>query len=329
MRRRRYLAAGIAGHLFIAASGAQAATAYTSAWFLGDSLSDPGNLYEATGGTNPPSPPYFEGRRSNGPVWAEHVAADFEAEGLATGNFAFAGANAVTNDDGPFQNPDLPSQLASFGEQGPAGLGKRPVGMLWFGANDVIGSVNPTATPESVAAAATAAATAVADGIGTLRDLGVKDVVVLNLPSLDKVPLFALGPAPIATLAGLGSAAFNETLDQLIGGMKGKRRITRLDMAATFDDLIANPENYGVANATVPCIIPNVSVCAPELADLLAFYDPLHPNRVIHGGIAGIVGDNVAPVPLPAPLLLLLAGLAAIGLTRRRSGGYSERFARA
>ena len=97
--------------------------------------------------------------------------------------------------------------------------------MLWFGANDVIGAIvaTPTATPESVAAAAVGAATAVADGIGTLRGLGVQDVVVLNLPSLDSVPLFTSAPAGAAALAGLGS-------DRL---QRHPRRADRRDGAAS------------------------------------------------------------------------------------------------
>ena len=319
----------LAGAASLVAVAAEAATVqrYTSAYFFGDSLSDPGNIFALSGGTNPPSPPYFEGRRSNGPVWAEHVAAGFTGQGLAARNFALAFANAVPNDDVaeglPFQIDDLPGQLASFGAIDPAERGARPVAMLWFGANDLIDAINPAATGDSVAATAVDAATAVADGIGALRDLGVKDVVVLNLPSLDKVPAFALGSPGAAALAGLGSDLFNATLDELIDGMKGKRRITRVDIAATFDDLIAHPENYGVANATIPCIIPNVSICAPGLADLLAFYDPVHPNRVIHGEIAGLVGAVAAPVPLPAPLGLLLAGFA--GLAGLRAGARRRR----
>jgi hypothetical protein len=42
---------------------------------FGDSLSDTGNAFEATGRREPPSPPYFAGRFSNGPVWVEDFAA--------------------------------------------------------------------------------------------------------------------------------------------------------------------------------------------------------------------------------------------------------------
>lgn len=312
----RALAAATA---LLVATSANAATVtrYTGALVFGDSLSDPGNLYAATGGASPPSPPYFAGRRSNGPVWAEYVTASFAAQGLAAANYAFAGATAVRNDDVaaglPFQIPDLPDQLAAFGGR-PPDLGDRPVGLLWFGANDVINAIGATPTPQAVGAAAAGAAAAVVDGIRTLRQEGVRDVVVMNLPSLEKVPAFTLGAPAAAPLAALGTDVFNQTLDTLIGDMKAKRRITRIDIEATFDDLIANPEKYGVKDAATPCIIPGVSVCSGTQADERAFFDLLHPNRIVQAGIADIVGAKAAPVPLPAPALLLLAALASLGV---------------
>jgi len=102
--------------------------------------------------------------------------------------------------------------------------------------------------------------------------------------------------------------------------MERRKRITEIDIDAVFADLIADPQKYGVENATIPCIIPDRSICSPEQALKLAFFDPLHPNSVIHGEIAGIVGARVAA-------LLLLSGLAALGLAARRRG--QGRFARA
>ena len=43
----------------------QAATIFSELVVFGDSLSDTGNLYAASGGF-PPSPPYFDGNFSNG-----------------------------------------------------------------------------------------------------------------------------------------------------------------------------------------------------------------------------------------------------------------------
>jgi phospholipase/lecithinase/hemolysin len=36
---------------------------------FGDSESDAGNVFELSGDTYPASPPYWQGRFSNGPVW--------------------------------------------------------------------------------------------------------------------------------------------------------------------------------------------------------------------------------------------------------------------
>ena len=97
---------------------------------------------------------------------------------------------------------------------------------VWAGANDIVGAIvaTPAPTPESVAAAAVGAATAVAESIAALRREGVRNVVVLNLPSLDTVPLFTSAPAGAAALAGLGSDLFNDTLAGLIDGMERKKR---------------------------------------------------------------------------------------------------------
>ncbi len=58
---------------------------------FGDSLSDNGNYFALTGGQYPPSPPYYQGRFSNGPVWPE-VTADLADVPLK--DFAYGGATA-------------------------------------------------------------------------------------------------------------------------------------------------------------------------------------------------------------------------------------------
>ena len=87
-------AVSIVGALFLSLASAQA-SAYSQLYVFGDSLSDTGNLFAATGGTNP-IPPYFNGRFSNGPVWVETLAASLglpvNPSLLGGTNYAFAGA---------------------------------------------------------------------------------------------------------------------------------------------------------------------------------------------------------------------------------------------
>ena len=47
---------------------------YSSLRVTGDSLSDVGNAFLASGGTIPDPGRYYNGRASNGPVWVEYLA---------------------------------------------------------------------------------------------------------------------------------------------------------------------------------------------------------------------------------------------------------------
>lgn len=64
---------------------------------FGDSLSERGNFFLASGGAFPPTPPYHEGRFSNGPAWIEYFACALGEEVplpivLGGTNFVFNGA---------------------------------------------------------------------------------------------------------------------------------------------------------------------------------------------------------------------------------------------
>jgi phospholipase/lecithinase/hemolysin len=63
---------------------AGAAPHYDAIYVFGDSYCDVGNIYIATAHAIPLSPPYYQGRFSNGPIWVEHVAG---AMGLPLGEF--------------------------------------------------------------------------------------------------------------------------------------------------------------------------------------------------------------------------------------------------
>ena len=304
--------------------GAEAATVagHTGLVIFGDSLSDTGNLFAATGGAVPAAP-YVNGRFSNGPIWADDVAAGFAAAGLFAKSFAFGSADAVTNGDAI---PDLAAQLGLFDAAVPkALLGDKPLAALWFGANDLFDALDAfdTIGHDGVVAAGVAAAAAVAGGIASLVSGGISDVVVFNLPDLGAIPAYALFDPARAGEATAGSAAFNAALDGQIATLRaGGANVTEVDIFSLFNDLLADPAKFGVVNATVPCLIPGVSVCDLATAGSLAFFDPVHPSDTIHAVVADRFGAALAPaaVPLPAAAPLLLAALAAaaaLGLRRK------------
>jgi outer membrane lipase/esterase len=289
---------------------------YTSFLAFGDSLTDPGNLFAATGGTFPPVPPY-SGRFSNGPVWAEHVADRFTAAGGLAANFAFGGANAVP--DGLDPVPDLPTQLGlAAATIPPVALGVKPLVSLWFGANDIFNELDKAApTLPGVVAVAEAAANAVGMGAAAVAAAGIKDIVLFNLPDLGKIPRFALSDPVDADKATAAAEAFNARLALNVLGLRASGvNVIEIDVKSLFDDLIADPAQFGLTNATTPCFIPGVSLCSPQQAQDWAFFDQSHPNDRVHSIIARTV--IVAAIPLPASALLLGAGLAGLALLRGR-----------
>ncbi|TNC69147.1 SGNH/GDSL hydrolase family protein [Rubellimicrobium roseum] len=301
--------------------GADAGT-FTSFWTFGDSLSDPGNIFAATGGQVPVSPPYA-GRFSDGPVWAEYIAQDFAAKGLATGNFAYGLARAVTNDDGaeglPFQIPDLDQQIALFDAASAGRLGDRPVAAIWIGANDLFAAIG-TGSAQAVIATATQAAQAVLGGVAQLAARGVDDVVLLNMAPLELTPAFNVFQTAAAPLAQLGAQTFNAVL-----AAGAESDVAIVDIDAALRDLIANPAAYGLTDPVLPCFAtvspgqPMEPICTPEQLAGKAFIDTVHPTAKVHAAVADLAREEIAPVPLPPALAMTgTALLALLALGRRR-----------
>lgn len=69
---------------------------YHTIVFFGDSLSDNGNLYWYDWGFLPKSPPYYEGRFTNGYVWSEQVGKYYYDKNYTKSvNYAFGGETAL------------------------------------------------------------------------------------------------------------------------------------------------------------------------------------------------------------------------------------------
>ncbi|MDZ4862057.1 MAG: SGNH/GDSL hydrolase family protein, partial [Gemmatimonadota bacterium] len=133
-------ALSLVGALVIALVSAQA-SAYSALYVFGDSLSDTGNVFAATGGTNPP-PPYFNGRFSNGPVWVETLSTNLGLGAvnpslLGGKNFAWGGATTGGTPPPAIPGTSLTQQVAGYlvGVGGVADASGLYV--VWGGGNDV------------------------------------------------------------------------------------------------------------------------------------------------------------------------------------------------
>ena len=315
------LAAAATVALAVPAGAAPLSTTYSSLYVLGDSLSDDGNLFAATGGETPTSPPYFEGRFSDGPVFTDYLAQGF----AETENFAFGGAQAVTDGD---DIPDLPTQLGLLSAVDPAGFGDNSLATLLFGANDIFGALSEDA--EEVLAAE-AAADAVIEGAAAILGLGIDEVAVFTLPRLDTTPLYSLYQPELADEARLAEQAFNARLDAGLAQLDADGlAVTRVDTQAFFDVLLTDPESIGITETTLPCLFPSAEVAGafgqPQACDLAtqapvrAFFDAVHPNGTAHEAFADYVEEQLAPapIPLPASAWVLLAGIGGLAAARRR-----------
>ena len=253
---------------------------------LGDSLSDTGRFYEATGGTQPP-PPYAPGRFSNGPVWNEHLAEMLDRELNPDLQYAFGGS--LTNDlnynsiPPNFILPGFEQQVDEVIADGRRGkVDGKALYTIWVGANDFFawlasGSQNPTSMIED-------GVTNTASGIVELADAGARYFVVFNLPDLGKTPAAtALGPQASGLLTAL-CATYNGLLaDQLdLLELDPRLRIVQVDAFTLINDMVANPADYGFTNVTSPALY-GLPAADP---DTYLFWDAVHPTSAAHEYVA-------------------------------------------
>jgi phospholipase/lecithinase/hemolysin len=212
---------------------------------FGDSQSDTGNVFAATGGAIPP-PPYFNGRFSNGPLWVDVVASQL---GLAPvlpslvggSNYAFASAETGDGLSSPWSVPNLGMQVEMYLD------GNEPDGTELFvvlgGTNDFI---NAGQTDPSIPAAN------IAEYISTLADAGAITFLVPNLAPLGIGPL-TVG-TPLEAYLNYLAVQFNALLDLELDIIEATRnvRILRLDVFGSVSEVVANPGSFGLVNVTEP-----------------------------------------------------------------------------
>lgn len=278
----------------------------------GDSLSDNGNLYAASGFTYPPAP-YFNGRRSNGPVAVETMA---NALGVPLIDQAWLGAttgignygdNGSTTTIGTLGFPGVSAVFANtFGTVagslpgGPASA----VFVVWAGANDFLAPSPLDTTPAQIIARAVSNIDAI---VLALQGAGAGRILVPGLPDLGLTPYVqALGP-----LSAAGATAFTNAFNTALQASLPSG-VLFFDTATVLRSMVANPAAYGFMDVSAPCF-NGVNVCANP--DAYLFWDDFHPSTAAHA----VLGQQFAnAVPEPATVALVIAGLAAIGIAARK-----------
>ena len=272
---------------------------------FGDSLSDTGNTLLSSGGAIPTSPPYFQGRFTNGPVWVEALADDLNipdpTPGVAGGtNFAFGSARSG---DGisPVGTPNIGTQIDTF-----LGLGGTLDGdelvVVWGGANnffDLFFSEDSPEIPEII----TDVITDISTHVQTLAGAGGKYFLVPNVVPLGSTPaLQGLVPPEVAAQLNGAIDQLNAGLEAQMAGLEGALagqgvEIVTFDVNGLVDDVVADPGSFGFANATLPVLPGGGFGSEPVVDDALIddpddflFWDLVHPTAKAHQ----IIGEHAA-----------------------------------
>ncbi len=308
-RARKIALASVSTLLLLGASASHAA--FSQMVSFGDSLSDVGNVFLATGGTNPVAP-YVGGQFSNGDTWNEYLATSL---GIAaptpsltggTGN-AFGGARTTVDGSSPSVQTQVNGYLAGTG----GAADPNAIYTLWAGGNDV-----NYAVATSDFSAVPIAANGVAAIAQQLINAGAQSILVVNLPNIGITPLGQDSGNPAG--ATFLSNSFNSTLATALAGVTGGN-IEVLDAFAITTNVVANPAAFGLTNVTDRCF-DGITVCANP--DEYLFWDDLHPTTYSHALVAAEalpLANNLMAAAIPVPAAAWLFGTAMIGLAGARA----------
>lgn len=303
----------IASAFLLISGSTQGANIFTGFHSFGDSLTDSGNVFTATGGAFG----YPGGRFSNGPTWAEQLAIDYlgfasHAPTILGGtNHAWGGARSadvVPPLDLLAVPPSINRQIAIVGSEGVTFTATDLVS-IWGGPNDFLDSA---ASGLGLADPATSA-TNIGTAIDAVLALGAEHVLVPNLPNLGDTPRFS--GSLLEGAASVWTDDFNTSLALEIDARRGPGvTLYEVDIYALNEDLQMNPAQFGITNLSDPVFPANTLDPATS-----AYWDDVHPTEVVHG-IFALEAATVLGIPEPSSLLLVLfAPVFLLGRRRQAS----------
>lgn len=235
-----------------------------------------------------PTPPYFNGRHSNGPIWIDYTSHLLE---IPFKDFAVAGAE--TGLGNTFETPlgGLFQQLLRFNSTSTF-IPKDTLVIVDGGGNDYLNLLNfpSELTPAGLIATTEQAISNLEVVFTDLLLLGAKKTVMWNLGNMGKLPEFtdpALGLTALIPFYEAASQAFNMGLLELIQQVNkvapDHQQIYYFDASAVFDEIEAELTAQGVnISEHTLTVLPNgtVIVTGPQPEDL-AFYDQVHPTTLV------------------------------------------------
>jgi 3-phytase len=308
---------------------------------FGDSLTDIGNVFTSQlqmGNPGlPPSPPYDNGRFSNGTIWVERLASGLGLPPLTPSllggtNHAWGGANT-----GPGTSvsgiPNIGEQINLFLISGNVPAANQ-LFVVWGGANDIINAVT---VPDPAVIARN-----IADHIATIVNAAptgtALNFLVPNLPPLGNTPRALwqgqnVDPNIPATLNAL-STAFNTFLPDALEDVEESLNgvIYQPDTFSLNQAILMDPAAFGFTNVTDTARLGSNLLGGPpdffspgtdvvSNPDEYLFFDDIHPTRALHEifGEEALALVGASAVPEPSTMLLIATGfIGLIGLGRKK-----------
>jgi len=301
-------------------SSSSALAAYSQIVFFGDSLSDTGNLYAMTG--IPASPPYANGRFSNGPLWTEDFAAALghpgDAVATSAGGKNFALAGAMMTDTSQY---GIPAQLAGyFGATGNL-ADPNALYVILGGANDIKYFLSNGMNASMASPYVIAAADAVVGMAQQLYLAGARNILVGDLPDLGLTPL-----ANAYGIAGDATASTSDFNGELLLRLAQAEAVDAgldvdiLDLFGLLNKVESSPAAFGFTNVSAPCYdgtLGNNDGTECLNPEQYLFWDAFHPSAAAHVFMADAA---LSAVPEPGVLVLVIVAIAGLAGSRLRRG---------
>lgn len=270
---------------------------------FGDSLSDMGNgnadlIVSAVFS----SPPYWNGRFSNGPVWIEHISDEYGlnttfGNGISPGDNRAFGGSQTGQGYSYLTLPNTGSQINSYLANVQSNFSNSEVVFIWAGGNDFLyGTGNPDLISQNMASHVRALAAA-----------GASRFVVANLPPLELTPEGASRSAQQQATMSNDIVDYNSKLSVEINNLSSSLNldITLIDAWTIFNQIVSNSDHVGITNtqdqactggATVPLVpLPICGSGANVVAnvDEYLFFDKAHPTETMHRIIGNFAIMNI------------------------------------
>jgi thermolabile hemolysin len=304
------------------ASGVQ----YSSMVVFGDSYSDTGNIWRASNRTQPPSPPYYDGRYSNGRNYVDFVS-EALLSSLPFNNYAWGGATS-NNNIVPGYSTFLNATVPSFQDQVRAHLNQSTTAAgcssldddtdrdsiefgptlyiavigyndYWWYANE---NVTTNTTRRNMEDFVDLVVTSIIDSVQQLvtrpvrcrRDEGSGVVLVGDVPPMDLLPDARSKTETVRraykVLTGLHNAKLRELVSTL-NNDDDRTAVRLLPVHETIVDLIHRAPCLGFDKASAACLGPGdgngTTICDDPYRHL--FLDDWHPMTWTHQRLAHAV----------------------------------------